>query len=262
MHLVVRLAALLCFGEAYAFAPPDAMEFTYKENKYPGVTEFRIVYATGAIVAGAAEKFRLFVNGKGIKGGAVVLFNSNGGSVAEALSMGRMIRRMGFDTDVQSSCFSSCTLAFLGGVRRTVGADAKFGVHRISSNTQLGSADALDLGQIAISQIVEYATFMGVESAFVSELTKAGPDKINLLSQDQLRKFKIVTSEFMTNWEIKAAEGHFYLVAATKTNNGYHKMLFTCDPTTKKVDIIMLYNATGEYKDSVLKIDNHLHAGY
>jgi hypothetical protein len=89
-------------------------------------------------------------------------------------------------------------------------------VHRISSNTQLGSADALDLGQIAISQIVEYATFMGVESAFVSELTKAGPDKINLLSQDQLRKFKIVTSEFMTNWEIKAAEGHFYLVAATK----------------------------------------------
>jgi hypothetical protein len=43
----------------------------------------------------------------------------------------------------------------------------------------------------------------------------------------------------MTNWEIKAAEGHFYLVAATKTNNGYHKMLFTCDPTTKKVDIIM-----------------------
>jgi hypothetical protein len=30
-------------------------------------------------------------------------------------------------------------------------------------------------------------------------------------------------------------------------------MLFTCDPTTKKVDIIKLYNATGEYKDSVLK---------
>jgi hypothetical protein len=30
-------------------------------------------------------------------------------------------------------------------------------------------------------------------------------------------------------------------------------MLFTCDPTTKKVDIVMLYNAAGEYKDSVLK---------
>jgi hypothetical protein len=74
MHLVVRLAALLCFGEAYAFAPPDAMEFTYKENKDPGVTEFRIVYATGAIVAGAAEKFACSSMARGLR--VELLFSS------------------------------------------------------------------------------------------------------------------------------------------------------------------------------------------
>ncbi len=80
-----------------------------------------------------------------------------------------------------------------------VGSEAKFEVRRISSNTQLGSADALDLGQIAIALIAEYATFMGVEPAFVSELTKVGPAEINILSDDQLRKFKISSSEFTTN---------------------------------------------------------------
>jgi hypothetical protein len=37
--------------------------------------------------------------------------------------MGRMIRQMGFDTEVNTHCFSSCTLAFLGGVRRNVSGD-------------------------------------------------------------------------------------------------------------------------------------------
>jgi hypothetical protein len=64
-----------------------------------------------------------------------------------------MIWQMGFDTSVQTNCFSSCTLAFLGGVRRTVGSDAKFGVHPISASRPLGSADALDMAQVAIAQI-------------------------------------------------------------------------------------------------------------
>ena len=168
--------------------------------------------------------------------------------------MGRMIRQMGFDTEVNTHCFSSCTLAFLGGVRRNVrGVKPEFGVHRVSTNPPLDDpAQALDMGQIAIAQIVEYSASMGVDPSFVTALTAAGPDQINLLSHDQLLKYKIVSTPFTTQWEIKAREGHFYLMGTTETNNGYHKMIFMCD-VKREMEIMMLYNATGEYKEDVLK---------
>jgi hypothetical protein len=116
----------------------------------------------------------------------------------------------------------------------------------------LDPAQALDLGQIAIAEIVEYSAFMGVDPSFVTALTAAGPDQINFLSQDQLLKYKIVSKAFTTEWEIKARQGRFYLVGATETNNGYHKMIFLCNPK-KEMEIMMLYNASGEYKEDVLK---------
>ena len=167
--------------------------------------------------------------------------------------MGRMIRQMGFDTEVNTHCFSSCTLAFLGGVRRNVrGVKPEFGVHRVSTNAPLDPAQALDMGQIAIAQIVEYSASMGVDPSFVTALTVAGPDQINLLSHDQLSKYKIVSAAFTTQWEIKVREGHFYLMGTTETNNGYHKMIFVCNGRGG-MDIMMLYNASGEYKEDVLK---------
>jgi hypothetical protein len=33
-------------------------------------------------------------------------------------------------------------------------------------------------------------------------------------------KYKIVSTPFTTQWEIKAREGHFYLMGANDTNNG------------------------------------------
>ena len=74
-----------------------------------------------------------------------------------------------------------------------------------------------------IAEIVEYSAFMGVDPTFVTALTAAGPDQINLLSHDQLSKYKIVSAAFTTQWEIKVREGHFYLMGTTETNNGYHK---------------------------------------
>ena len=228
----------------------DPMEFSYKDDKFPGM-EFRLIHATGRFVEGTTERFLKFVQVNRIEAGAVVVFASSGGSVAEALSMGRMIRGMGFDTEVSTQCFSSCTIAFLGGIRRTVAREAQFGVHRLSSIASLDSKEALDMGQIAIGQIGEYAASMGVAPGFVSELTQAGSNEINLLSHDQLLSHKIVSSPFTTTWQIKARVGRFYLISETETNNGFHKMIFVCDGKGG-VDIDMLYNATSEYKEYTL----------
>jgi hypothetical protein len=252
--IATTLTISIWHNETYALEEPSTMTLVYDENKFAGMIgmDFRFIYATGPFVEGTAERFRDFAQRRKIKEGAVVVLDSDGGSVADALTMGRIIRQMGFETEVSTHCFSACTLAFLGGVRRTVAAKAKFGVHRVSTVAPLESAQALDMGQIAIAEVVEYSAFMGVDPNFVSELVAAGPNEINILSHDQLLKYKIISRLFTTKWEIKARYGLFYLMAATETNNRYHKMIFICDGKGG-IDIDMLYNASAEYKENALK---------
>ena len=121
--------------------------------------------------------------------------------------------------------------SLLGGVHRYIrGVDTKFGVHRISSASPLDAVSALDLGQISIAEISEYAQAMGIGPGFVSAMMEAGPNDINLLSHDQLLSTRIISPLFSTQWELKANEGHVYLLSSTETNNDYHKMIFICDP--------------------------------
>lgn len=240
-----------------AFADSNAMSFSYKNDNLPGLAmEFRLIHATGVFVEHTADQFRLFVQQNNIaEAGSVaatVIINSNGGSVAEALDMGQFIRQMGFDTEVDSECYSACTIAFLGGVHRYVDRNAMFGVHRVSSASPLDSTSALDLGQISIVEIAEYAEFMGIGTRFVSTMMEAGPNEINLLSHDQLSQYEIITKAFSTQWEIKVRDGYFYLLSATRANNGYHKMMFICDGKGGLL-LGILYNATGKFQENVLK---------
>jgi hypothetical protein len=110
------------------------------------------------------------------------------------------------------------------------------------------------LGQISIAEISEYAQAMGIGPGFVSAMMEAGPNDINLLSHDQLLSTRIISPLFSTQWELKADEGHVYLLSSTETNNGYHKMIFICDPKVNRtLFLTMLYNATGEFRQGVLK---------
>jgi hypothetical protein len=106
-----------------SYAGEDRMSFTYKADTFKGVMEFRLLYADGPFVTGTAKEFASFIKSKQTTAGAVVIFNSPGGIVSEALELGRAIRAAGFDTDVgvegmhgrSGECYSACTLAFLGG---------------------------------------------------------------------------------------------------------------------------------------------------
>ena len=115
----MTLIILFRVSDADAAREPQPMTFTNKNDHFAQLgMDFRLIYANGLFVKSTAAEFRLFVEQNKIKDGAVVILESDGGSVAEALSMGRLIRQMGFDTEVTTHCFSSCTLAFIGGVRR------------------------------------------------------------------------------------------------------------------------------------------------
>ncbi|SEE46347.1 hypothetical protein SAMN05444161_5844 [Rhizobiales bacterium GAS191] len=256
------LVNLLCFPWIClsTFADAGAMTFSYQADTYPGIMDFRFIYADGPIGPGSVNNLHALIREKHVGPGAVVLFNSPGGNVAEALEIGRAIRAAGFDTSVgvegrtgAGECYSACTLAFLGGVRRKIGTGAQFGVHRVSTNAIMSSKEALDIGQITIGQIVEYSAYMGVRPEFVTELTRASPENLNLLSQTKLTELHVVTPRFATTWEIKAAEGQFYLLGTTNTDDGVDKAIFLCDPTRHQLYAMMLFNSSGQYQENAIK---------
>lgn len=90
--------------------------------------------ATGTITPGTADRFAAEIDKRGSYVKTIVL-QSPGGSVADALKMGRLIRQRSFATEVEAGkyCASSCPLVLAGGVDRRAGANASIGVHQIAS---------------------------------------------------------------------------------------------------------------------------------
>lgn len=68
-------------------------------------------------------------------------FTSGGGAVSAAFEIAQMIAEHGFHTHVPagSRCVSACTLAFLGGFRRTVDPQGTYEVHSFSSYSGNGA---------------------------------------------------------------------------------------------------------------------------
>jgi hypothetical protein len=90
--------------------------------------------ATGTIIPGTAEDFAAEIAKRGSYIKTVVL-RSPGGSVRDALAMGRLIRQKQFATQVEGGryCASSCPLVFAGGVERRASSNAAIGVHEVAA---------------------------------------------------------------------------------------------------------------------------------
>ena len=112
------------------------------------LSQMQIIYAVGDIGVDTPGKFAGFLKANNIKPGALVVFNSPGGNPSAGMLIGRIIRRDSLRTSIGKErtnstsllsaslqpgiCASSCSLAFLGGVERTVPHGSLYGVHDIS----------------------------------------------------------------------------------------------------------------------------------
>jgi hypothetical protein len=129
-------------------------------------------------------------------------------------------------------CVSACSLAFLGGVKREVRPGSIFAVHQVSMNcTDKRKAlaqfpwvampnitycpeldEALTMVQIANGAVVEYVRSMGVDPIFLTEMSRAGPEAVNALSEDKLKEYKIVYEYKTESWDFQTdAQGQFFL---------------------------------------------------
>jgi len=154
------------------------------------------VSAIGRIEPGSAADFEKFLEGEG-RGAKAVWLLSPGGSVPDAISMGRSVRRRGLNTMVPSSgyCASSCPLVFAGGVQRSAGKNALIGVHQVSAVAKGTETwgDGISAAQQISARCVEYLVSMGVDPASWVKAMQTPKERLYIFRSEELQALKITT---------------------------------------------------------------------
>jgi hypothetical protein len=154
--------------------------------------------ATGTITPGISEAFAAEVGKRGDYIKTVVL-NSPGGSVTDALAMGRLIREKKFATEVEAGkyCASSCPLLFAGGVERRAGDKAAIGVHQVAAIRPASGAaprDEMDAAQRISARCQRYLGDMGINLQAWVHAMETPHDKLFVFKPDELKSLNIVTT--------------------------------------------------------------------
>jgi hypothetical protein len=157
--------------------------------------------ASGTITPGISEVFAAEVSKRGDYIKTVVL-NSPGGSVGDALAMGRLIRERKFATEVEAgrTCASSCPLVFAGGVERRAGDKAAVGVHQVAAMASAGGQprDEMDLAQRISARCQRYLGDMGVDLRAWVHAMETPHDKLFIFTPDELKSLNLVTGASAT----------------------------------------------------------------
>ena len=157
--------------------------------------------ATGTIEPGTAEEFAAEIAKRGAYVKTVVL-RSPGGSVTDALRMGRMIREKGYGTQVDAGryCASSCPLVFAGGVERQAGAKARIGVHQVSAYARGGASpvtitasEGMDSAQRTSAECQRYLREMGIDLQVWVHAMETPKEKLFYFKPEELLALKLAT---------------------------------------------------------------------
>lgn len=210
------------------------------------------VSAVGIVTADTLRDFDEFARGRQLDGATIVL-NSSGGSVNEAIALGRRWRDLGALTTVGVSvqtntaqsapsdmapvayCESMCVFLLLSGETRYVPETAHVRVHQIWIGDRANvakaatySADDLMIVERDIGRLAKYTFDMGGAGDLLSLSLNVPPwEDLHELTQEELRLTGLVTTHMDDQPGKKAAvieltpktvRGRFVSSAATETN--------------------------------------------
>lgn len=168
----------------------------------PSSLEFKVdgdaIRISGQIAGGDADRFTAWLD-QNQPDQTQVLLDSSGGSVSDALAIGRTIRGAGYTTRVDGGavCLSACPYMLAGGTTRQAGPGAVVGVHQhfFGKNTLLPAFMAVRDVQRAQASVMDYLDEMGVDLRMMSFALRTPPEEIHILDADHLREFNLTTGE-------------------------------------------------------------------
>jgi hypothetical protein len=180
------------------------------------------VSAVGIVTADTPRDFDEFARGRQL-GGATIVLDSSGGSVNDAIALGRRWRNLGALTTVGISvhtntaqsananmapaayCESMCVFLLLSGKTRYVPETAHVRVHQIwigdrANDAKAGtySADDLMIVERDIGRLAKYTFDMGGAGDLLSLSLNVPPwEDLHELSREELRRTNLVTSDMV-----------------------------------------------------------------
>ena len=146
----------------------------------------------GAIDAGDATRLIALIDAADPTPETLIL-QSPGGSVGDALELGRHMRAKGINTQMLAGeyCYSACPYLLAAGVTRNIDADASVGVHQhyFGQNTLLPAAFAVEDIQRGQGEVMIYLNDMGIDPLIMQHALSTPPDEIYVLVPDELTKY-------------------------------------------------------------------------
>ena len=153
------------------------------------------VLMTGQIAAGDAERFADWAPED--LSDMTVRLHSPGGSVADALAIGRALRDGGFSTTMIAGdiCLSACPYVFVGGVERDADPSAMIGVHQhyFGENTMLPAFLAVEDVQNGQAEVLRHLVEMGVDPRLMQHSLSTPPDEIYILTEAELQDYSVIS---------------------------------------------------------------------
>jgi hypothetical protein len=230
-RLAVLGAAALCIalpGSVATLDNPAHAGATFEERKMPMKFSWVAcepncrgwVSAVGIITADSPREFDEFARGRQL-GGATIVLDSSGGSVNDAIALGRRFRTLGALTTVGTSvvkrtsqgmrasvageayCESMCVFLLLSGKARYVPEAAHVRVHQIwmgdrADDARAASYTAQDLMIVErdIGRLAKYTFDMGGGGELLSLALSVPPwEELHELSRAELRLTNLVTTD-------------------------------------------------------------------
>ncbi|MBY8820908.1 hypothetical protein [Sphingomonas colocasiae] len=171
------LRAIMAFAAALVAGGLSASAATFDRTTLSDGAE--AILLSGTIEYGDVETFRAL----SIKyQDAVILLDSDGGSVAAAIEIGKMIRIAGYPTLVSqdSVCVSACALIWLAGAPRLLSPEGSIGFHASYRNVG-GRKEETGVGNALVGH---YLTLLNLPQRAVIFATTAPPDKLRWLTAE------------------------------------------------------------------------------
>ncbi len=150
---------------------------------------------TGVIAPGDAARFADWLDGRDLP--AAVTLHSTGGSVMDALDIGRALRAAGAATRVEAGqvCLSACPYILAAGTDRAADPQGYVGVHQhyFGESELLPAFIAVEDIQSGQAEVVDYLDEMGIDLRLMRHSLATPPDEIYILTPEELAEYRLVT---------------------------------------------------------------------
>ncbi|WP_386682601.1 hypothetical protein [Loktanella sp. R86503] len=157
-----------------------------------------VITLTGQIAPGDAARFADFLTTVD-PAPTQAFLNSPGGSVQDALDMGRQIRSLGINTRMTATdiCLSACPYLLAAGTARSVADGALVGVHQhyFGENTALPAFMAVENIQRGQGEVMEYLSDMDIDPLIMRHALLTPPDEIYLLTPAEMESYQLTTPQ-------------------------------------------------------------------